>query len=108
MQAGGHDPHTNGQLDPLLRELLDFGLVERDPSDGSWHLSESARARLNLLAVPHPPAEKIVYFGHRCTACGQVRATRFRAEGYVCDDCATTAPIADWVEPLPTASGLTA
>ncbi|HUZ10975.1 MAG TPA: hypothetical protein VMU76_12490 [Acidimicrobiales bacterium] len=108
MRDGVHDPHSNGQLDPLLRELLDFGLVELDPSDGSWHLSESARQRLSLLAVPPPPAEKIVYFGHRCTSCGQIRPTRFRAEGYVCDECTGRAPVADWVEPLPRAPGLTA
>ena len=106
MRDGGRDAHTNGHLDPLLRELLDFGVVELDPDEGVWRLSESARVRLGQLAVPHPPTEKIVYFGHRCTSCRQVRPTRLRAPGYLCDECLRSGPVPGWSGELPQAGPL--
>ena len=87
MRDGGLDARRAGNLDPLLRELLDFDVVERDPATGGWRLSELTQQRLERLAAPRPPAEKIVFFGHRCRACGQIRPTRMRPQGLLCETC---------------------
>lgn len=101
MRDGGLESPIGGHLDPLLRELLDFGVVERAPTDGAWRLCPQAHAALDRLAAPRPPADKIIYFGHRCASCRQVRPTRLRAAGLLCDDCdAPAAPIV-WAAPVP-------
>ncbi len=86
MDDGAGHQLRNGPLDPLLRELLDFGVVELDPA-GDWRLIESAQRRLRELAAPRPPDEKIIFFGHRCSSCGQLRPTRLDTHGLVCDEC---------------------
>ncbi|HEY3940972.1 MAG TPA: hypothetical protein VGL60_00685 [Acidimicrobiales bacterium] len=85
-------------MDPLLRELLDFGLVEVDPDRGGWRLVESASRRLTELAAPRPPADKIIYFGHRCSSCGELRPTRIYPGGLMCDEC-RLASEDGWVPP---------
>ena len=87
MRDGGLDAWNAGNVDPLLRELLEFDVVERDVTAGGWRLRESAQARLDQLAAPRPPAEKIVFFGHRCGACGQLRPTRMRSQVLLCEAC---------------------
>jgi len=109
MRDGGFETRSGSPLDPLLRELLNFGVAEHDPVDGSWRLTESAQRRLGELASPRPPAEKLIYFGHRCAACGQLRPTRLRTQGLVCDDCTSREPT-EWAGPLAggATSGMTA
>jgi hypothetical protein len=110
MRDGGVDPRNGNHLDPILRELLVFDVVSRDPSDGRWHLSEQAHQRLDQLATPRPPAEKLIYFGHRCSVCRQLRPTRLRAHGLVCEECVTvtTAAWGHQQHPDQTSSELTA
>ena len=87
MRVSAEDPRDGRNLDPLLRELLAFGVVEPDPTEGGWRLVGQAQRRLDLLAAPPPPAEKVIHFGHRCVSCGEVRPTRSRPQGFVCDPC---------------------
>jgi len=100
MRDGGLGSQNGGHLDPLLRELLDFDVAIRDPSDGTWRLSEQAQERLDRLAAPRPPAEKIIFFGHRCSICRQIRPTRMRATGLICDECDVPAVPAVWAAPV--------
>ena len=73
--------------DPLLRDLITWGLVERD--EERWALSERAQRRLSELAEASAPwpAEQTVYFGHRCERCDTRALTRLREGAYVCDAC---------------------
>ena len=74
-------------FDPLLRDLITWGLVA---SDGErWELSERAQRRLSELAAASGPwpAEQTVYFGHHCHGCGLKALTRLRDGAYVCDTC---------------------
>lgn len=74
-------------FDPLLRDLIAWGLVS---SDGArWELSEHAQLRLTELAQNSGPwpAEQTVYFGHRCTECGTKALTRLHDGVHVCGTC---------------------
>jgi hypothetical protein len=74
-------------FDPLLRDLITWGLVS---SDGErWDLSERAQRRLSELAASSGPwpVEQTVYFGHRCAGCGTKALTRLREGVHVCDSC---------------------
>lgn len=74
-------------FDPLLRDLITWGLVSS--GEEGWELSERAQQRLSELAAASGPwpAERTVYFGHRCHQCGLKALTRLREGVYVCDDC---------------------
>lgn len=77
-------------FDPLLRDLITWGLVSTDGEH--WELSERAQQRLSELAAASGPwpAEQTVYFGHRCHQCGLKALTRLREGVYVCDKCRGT------------------
>jgi hypothetical protein len=83
----GAQPFT--RFDPLLRQLLDFHLVELAMRDGSavFQLSAVAEHRLQELVAPTPDADKLVSFTHRCAECGEKRPTRRRHGASVCDPC---------------------
>ncbi len=77
------------RFDPLLRQLLDFHLVELAMRDGGavFQLSAEAERRLQELVAPTPDADKLVSFSHRCAVCGEKRPTRRRHGASVCDPC---------------------
>jgi hypothetical protein len=87
MDAGGASTGYDARFDVLLRDLLSLGLVERRNGELLWQLSSPAQRRLESLACPRPPADKVVYFGHHCGACHELRPTRFRFGRYLCDPC---------------------
>jgi ribosomal protein L37AE/L43A len=74
-------------FDPLLRDLLTWGLVFED--DERWVLADRVADRLRQLAAERGPwpSEQTVYFDHRCAMCDTRRLTRFRDGDYVCDSC---------------------
>ncbi len=101
-------------FDPLLRDLITWGLVERrDPEDSGipadfdyvddpvgadspgnigapgWRLSDGAQQRLSELVagsvVPGP--ERLVYFDHLCARCHHREPTRLYAGLYLCGPC---------------------
>ena len=85
------DP-TVARFDPMLRALLTFGLVEPErPEAGGegqgWRLIPAVQHRLRSLVTPAPPAEKLIYFGHRCGSCGEHGPTRNVSGVYLCDEC---------------------
>jgi ribosomal protein L37AE/L43A len=88
------DP-TLSRFDPMLRALMTFGLVEQDHDGaevvaGRWHLTTAVQRRLQTLVAPAPPAEKLIYFGHRCSSCGEHAPTRISSGAFLCDACRTT------------------
>lgn len=89
MTSVGGSPDST-RFDPLLRNLLAFGLVEPDRSGDvpGWRLSDQAQARLDYLGAPPTVAGELLYFGHRCSICGEHSPTRLRSGAYVCERCA--------------------
>jgi hypothetical protein len=78
-------------FDPLLRDLVGWGLVERpDSSPGTpWQLVATAQQRLDELVSPTQVAGAgaDVYLDRRCADCRQRGLTRLHGESYVCDTC---------------------
>lgn len=76
-------------FDPLLRDLVGWGLVTRSATGGKWTLSEAAQRRLDELnhSVSSIDASSVVYFNRRCGRCNQHRPTRLRADVYLCEPC---------------------
>jgi uncharacterized membrane-anchored protein len=79
------------KFDPLLRDLLAWGLVEPgQPADdnATWHLADDARHRLEDL---HTQAEtrqsQVVYFDRVCAGCRRRQLTRRHDGTYLCDAC---------------------
>jgi len=93
------------RFDPLLRQLLDFRLVELAMRDGGavFQLSPEAEQRLQELVAPTPDADKLVSFTHRCAVCGEKRPTRHRHGASVCDPCWTRSAEPPTVGPPPVA-----
>jgi len=95
------------QLDPVLRELVAFGLVEKQVSEDrtTWALIEAAQHRLTVLDRPVPEADSMFFVGHRCDGCGEHAVTRRIGARYLCSLCGsvaarmTTAATADAVQP---------
>jgi hypothetical protein len=102
---------TLARFDPVLRALVAFGLVEHDPEhaehdgedgrpdghengngQGAWRLIPAVQRRLESLVAPAPPAEKLIYFGHRCAACGEHAPTRMHSGVLLCDACRQEPP----------------
>jgi ribosomal protein S27AE len=78
------------RFDPLLRDLIGWGLVERDDSHPgiSWRLVGSAQRRLDELSPPRAAGhDPVVYLDRRCAECQQRGMTRLHDERYVCDRC---------------------
>jgi len=86
------EPATVARFDPMLRALISFGLVEREPDaagDGApaWRLIPAVQCRLESLHAPSPPADKLIYFGHRCRSCGEHGPTRMLGGVFLCESC---------------------
>lgn len=76
-------------FDPLLRDLVAWGLVERaEKPTPSWCLTEAAEQRLTELVRTTGPvdAERLIHF-QRCVLCRKYGATRLRQGNYLCDSC---------------------
>jgi hypothetical protein len=89
MDARGASTTADVRFDALLRALLSWGLVER-PSEAtgpSWKLSPLAQERLESFACPPPRADKVIYFGHHCVTCGELRPTKYRSGRFMCESC---------------------
>jgi hypothetical protein len=92
------EKHPLERFDPLLRNMLAWGLVEEGP-DGQWVLRSEVGQRLARLAQLTHRAETsaIVYFGHPCASCQASGATRLCEGRYLCDECrqapATPSPV---------------
>lgn len=79
--------------DRALCQLLTSGLIEMRSSDQgcSWQLSPLAQRRLDVVAAPPPPPETLIYFGHRCSTCGNKAPTWWRNDSYQCSTCLAAA-----------------
>ncbi len=76
------------RLDPLLRDMLTWDLVERDPVSGTWHLTEPAQKRIEQLARNSlATAENTIYFDHLCSRCKRRTPTRLINNEYLCKLC---------------------
>ncbi len=93
MTSVGNGSPDSTRFDALLRNLLAFGLVEHDRSATShaWRLSDHAQSRLDHLDVPQPVVGELLYFGHRCSTCGEHSPTRLRGGAYICERCTALA-----------------
>ncbi len=78
-------------FDPLLRDLVEWGLAARTETDGtaSWQLSERAQRRLDEIIKPVGPLalERLVYLDHLCADCHFRGRTRLNDGIYLCDAC---------------------
>jgi len=78
-------------FDPLLRDLVAWGLVVRSGTEArpAWRLSEAAQRRLNEVVPANGVAgdEQLVYLNHRCTDCHLWGLTRLIDGVYLCQDC---------------------
>jgi len=83
------EPTLARQLDPVLRELVAFGLVEKhiEGDQATWVLSDAAQHRLCLLDRPAPDAASMFFVGHRCDRCREHAVTRRVGERYLCASC---------------------
>ena len=79
------------RFDPLLRDLLAWGLVEKDDATDEpvWRLHQRAQERLSELVRAASPlvSDRVVYLDHLCADCRQRRPTRLVDGSYVCDAC---------------------
>lgn len=82
-------PEDVTTFDPLLRDLVRWGLVRQDEAKpAAWVLTPEAQRRLAQLGSRVvPPAERLVYLGRRCGVCGGHGLTRLQGERYVCAPC---------------------
>ena len=78
-------------FDPLLRDLVAWGLVVRSEteSEPAWHLSQVAQRRLDELVLPKHEAAgmQLVYLDHRCADCQLMNLTRLIEGDYLCQEC---------------------
>ncbi|MFZ0666818.1 MAG: hypothetical protein WAM97_13780 [Acidimicrobiales bacterium] len=82
--------HAIKTFDPLLRDLVGWGLVTRaKDGSGRWVIAEHAQRRLDELVHLVSPidAHNIVYFNRKCALCHQQTPTRLRDDRYLCDPC---------------------
>jgi len=85
------------RFDPLLRDLVAWGLVTATPdttagrgtAKASWRLTDAAQRRLSELVKPTRPLnpDQLVYLDHHCARCRVRGRTRLRDGLYLCDDC---------------------
>jgi hypothetical protein len=82
------DHHPIERFDPLLRNLLSWGLAY-ELEDGTWALRPEVAERLSRLAqlTRRPETAAVVYFGHFCAACRTAGPTRMHDGRYLCDAC---------------------
>lgn len=78
------------QLDPVLRELMAFDLVEKridDAGGACWVLTQAAQRRLTALDRPVPDQASMFFVGHRCDHCRDHTVTRRVASAHLCARC---------------------
>jgi hypothetical protein len=84
--------HPIKTFDPLLRDLVGWGLVTKaKDGSGKWLIAEHAQRRLDELVHLVSPidAQNVVHFNRKCAQCQQQKPTRLRDERYLCDPCNT-------------------
>ncbi len=83
-------------FDPLLRDLVGWGLVERQDQEaaGPWQLVPDAQRRLDELLSPTliPSVGADVFLNRLCGQCHQRGLTRLRGESYLCNTCLAEQP----------------
>jgi hypothetical protein len=106
MEAERHYPIET--FDPLLRDLVGWGLVERRDTEAGapWQLVPNAQQRLDELLGPARVSGigADIFVNRLCGDCHQRRVTRLRGERYVCDRCwmdRQEAPAVVVTEPAP-------
>jgi hypothetical protein len=102
--------HPIETFDPLLRDLVGWGLVERseEGTGTGWQLVPAAQQRLDDLLAPSGATGTgtgaDVYLNRLCADCHQRGLTRLRGECYLCDRCWTVredGPVEEVTEPSP-------
>jgi ribosomal protein L37AE/L43A len=88
---GESDRHSIERFDPLLRDLIAWGLVTEGSGTAkpTWRLTAAAQRRLTELAKPARPLhpDQLVYLDHHCSECRARGRTRLRHGLYLCDTC---------------------
>ena len=85
--------HPIERFDSLLRDLVGWGLVERQDADSEtttpWQLVRDAQHRLDelLLRGRVPGAEADFYLDHLCAVCHQRGLTKQHGGSYLCEGC---------------------
>ncbi|MGH8988485.1 MAG: hypothetical protein ACRDXC_07805 [Acidimicrobiales bacterium] len=94
--------HPIERFDPLLRNLLAWGLVV-EAEEGGWTLRPDVAERLPALAryARGDQPSEVVYFGHLCAGCRSKGLTRLRDGRYLCDECRRAADVAAVATLLP-------
>lgn len=91
------------RFDPLLRDLLAFGLIEAESGD-HWALAPEVQQRLTaLLAAQRPSAAVMLHFGFACARCHASGITRLHEGEHLCDACIEQV-VAEEQRPWPTAA----
>lgn len=84
-------PYRIQNFDPLLRDLVAWGLVVRSENEGesSWQLVDVVQRRLSELTRNHGPIglDQLVYLDHKCADCGARGLTRLVDDVYLCAVC---------------------
>jgi hypothetical protein len=88
---GENDRQSIERFDPLLRDLIAWGLVTggTGTAKATWRLTAAAQRRLTELAKPTRPLnpDQLVYLDHHCSQCKARGRTRLRDGLYLCDAC---------------------
>lgn len=84
-------PYRIQNFDPLLRDLIAWGLVVRTETDGesSWQLVDVVQRRLSELTRGNGPVgeHRLVYLDHKCADCNVRGLTRLVDGVYLCTSC---------------------
>lgn len=92
-------PYRIQNFDPLLRDLMAWGLVVRTETDGEthWALVDVVQRRLSELTRDHGPVgvDRLVYLDHKCGECGTRGLTRLVEGAYLCSSCFDRRPAAE-------------
>lgn len=87
---GSQQDYPVETFDPLLRDLVCWGLVTRQEGapEAPWQLVSAAQKRLDeLQPASAPHAVSVVYLDHRCADCRQRGPTRIHEDCYLCEKC---------------------
>ena len=75
------------RFDPLLRDLLAYGLIEAEDED-RWVLVPEVQRRLSaLLAMQRPSTAAVLHIGYPCARCHASGITRLHEGRHLCDAC---------------------
>ncbi len=82
----GRSSYQGDRLAPLLRSLLDTGLVVAGP-DGRFTLPDEVQERLQALSESRSIPEVEVFVGRPCQRCGTAAVTRLYDGTRLCGSC---------------------